>query len=938
MKWLGFGSRPDWQHGDGSRRAAAVATLDAPELLAVLPEIARSDDDPRVRRAAIERLEAATLYPLCATERDPAVREAIDRRLLALAIRADSPPEEAGQRWLGHLPAPARIEVARTARDVGWRRAALSGLDRPALLVERCLADPDPRLRLELLERIDAVEVLDRIAREARRRDKRLARAAADRALAARVRAGDPSALRALAIALCERLTELRAEPADRLAAGLADCESQWRDLEPRLDPELAARVAGHLAQARAALVRARGIPAGPAPDHVPAPSGGREDSITSGATAATPAPADDDPGVAALVRLVDDCAARRAELDAETLDGLVAGFEASWRALAGIGPAARAARRRFEQTIAEAREAQRQARADQAARERARRERIAAALADLEHALDESRIADARAAAARLDEASAGPGGMPRAERSREAAARQRLADLLGRQRWSLNRQRAELCDAAEALPGQSLHPDAVASRVRELREAWERIDAIARAAGDAPDPESGLARRFRALSSKALAPTRRYFAERQRLRAARAAEFDALARRDDQDSLDDRALALRRREIASALRRLDEVEASARAAIGRRLRAALARVDAARSARAESSEAARRRLLASLARRLARVELAEALAIVREAEQEWTRLPRARADVERALRAEFDALAAPWREREQSERSESRARQEAIRQSAETILRTLEAMSGSGADPATLEHRIAQAVRDWRALDDSTRRPPRVERAKGGRDGPRRPPERAARPPTGPDRLPTGRFEAALAAAQSALDAARAAAEASQRARRANALGAVRALEAAAIECARADVHAATSDAVVAATRSLDGNADPLPADLAQRRDAARAVIDGRSPRDAWLAAAAAAAGEALGLALRAECCAGIASPPEHAEARRRIQVARLEARMREGHSADPAVEIAAIERAWEALAPLESAVAAAVGARIESAAAAIRAHRRP
>jgi len=929
MKLFGFRSKPDWQHADGARRAAAVASGHASELLAELGSIARSDPDPRVRQAAIRRLDdAALLHALLVGERDAAVREAIDARLIDLARLSRDPPDDAARRWLDALPVPSRMRLAREAVAADWRRAALAGIDRPAFLVDRCLNDPDPALRVELVDRLADPVALERIAQKARRNDKRLARAASERAQALRLAAGDPDALRAAALAICERLTALRREPLDTLTAGVEACLSTWGELAPRVDAATVAMVEGHFAQARAAIERARGGPAKGPP--APTDAGADAQAIngapnTGGATAADH---DDVGGIEALEALVEACEARIDELDAESLDGLKAGFDDAWRALVSHGPRANTLRDRFAMVTSTARrrldEARRAAEAERRQHEHAYRD----ALTRLEVAVEQASVPSARAALATLDAALAALGEIPRELRRRESTARQGFATLVARQRWSLNRQRAELASAAEALLGQGLHPDAVAGRVRELREAWDRLDAIARAAGDEPNPESGLARRFRALTGKALAPTRKYFAERQKLRAARAAEFESLAAPIESAHVDDRALALRRRAIASALRRLDEVDPGRRGELGRRLREALSRIDATRQERAEAAAAARRRLLAKLDRKLARADLATALAAARETESEWARLPRARPDDERRLRAEFDALVGPWFERERAGRADADAAREAALAEARAIVAELEALGDKdGGDPSELEHQIAALRRRWQTLEDGYRPLQSAARERG----PRRRDEGSKPSGERPVPLPNRRFDAALEMAEAARRRALARAETDARARRLATAMALRALEAEADAVARGLAPAASK--LVSDLPPALVDASTLPADFLARRDAAIDIIEARGSPAAWIERMEAATQKARDLALRAECCAGLDSPPGEETERRRVQVARLTARMRGGATPDPLAEIDAIEDEWVMLGPVDPAAVGPIEARIARAAAAIR-----
>jgi hypothetical protein len=935
MKFFGFGGKPEWRHADAARRAAAVAASSESELLDALPAIARADTESRVRIAAIRRLEdPGLLRPLATSERDAAVIEVIAERLLHFACTAGVPPDESARAWIASLPLAPRTRIARDANHAGWRRAALAGIDRPALLVERCLADPDPALRLELLAQIDDLESLERIAQKARRDDKRLARLASERGQSLRLAAGDPAALRAVALAVGERLAALRREPSATLSAGLAQLESEWQPLAAQVDAATAAIVGGHFAQARAALARASGE--APTPPSTPAqqaddatrPAPATPTSAAADLAAATP---EDSVGLDNLRRMVDACTSRAAELDAETLDGLLAGFDAAWQELPQRGPSAALVRARFDALVAAARDRFTAARAQAETERRARVDAFQTALVALAAAIGEANVAAARGAAERLDAAITALGEVPRDARRDEASARQGLAKLIAHQRWSLNRQRADLGDAAEALLGQGLHPDAVAARVRELREAWEHLDAIARAAGDEPDSESGLARRFRGLTGKVLAPTRRYFSERQKVRAARAGEFEALAEPLDSGAIDDRTLALRRRAVASALRQLDDVDPARRGELGRKLRAALARLDASRSERAESAELARRRLLSNLGRRLARAELSTALAAARDAEAEWLKLPRVRADLERTLRAELDALVRPWYEREQAGRSEAEAARETTVREAESIAAELDALARvADASPSEIEHRIAGLRRRWQTLEDA-QRPAAPVHERRDQQRPLRPERRPERPSI----LPTRRFEGALKAAEAAHAASLVRAEADARVRRAAPLMALRALEAEATRVARGEQAIAPRPAAELAPPLSDDSM--LPTVSRARRDAAVAVIEGRGDLVDWIDRVEAAGTQALELAVCAECIAGIDSPADDAATRRRIQVGRLESRMRGGAALDPQAELLAIEDTFNALGPIDAAVVDAAGSRIASAAAALRSAQR-
>ena len=83
-----FRGRPEWQHADPAVRAEAVLRLPASdaELIAAL---AREDADPRVRRAAVKRIDAVPLLAeISGTDADAGVVEEAAARLAHAALHA----------------------------------------------------------------------------------------------------------------------------------------------------------------------------------------------------------------------------------------------------------------------------------------------------------------------------------------------------------------------------------------------------------------------------------------------------------------------------------------------------------------------------------------------------------------------------------------------------------------------------------------------------------------------------------------------------------------------------------------------------------------------------------------------------------------------------------------------------------------------------------
>ena len=85
-----FKTQPKYRNPDPAIRLAGIAELpDDAESWGVIGELAASDEDVRVRRAAIDRIGAVGyLARIARTERDEALRREVGDRLVAIANQA----------------------------------------------------------------------------------------------------------------------------------------------------------------------------------------------------------------------------------------------------------------------------------------------------------------------------------------------------------------------------------------------------------------------------------------------------------------------------------------------------------------------------------------------------------------------------------------------------------------------------------------------------------------------------------------------------------------------------------------------------------------------------------------------------------------------------------------------------------------------------------
>lgn len=693
--------RPAWQHADADRRAEAVRSDHSPELLAQLLALAANDPSVEVRKAAIARLDDGhSLLDLIRKEADAGCRAAAIHRLRGRLLdrQVDA---QARLVWIAHPDLPSELLEAavEAAPETEARLAALMRLDRPAVTLRRCLQDSDHKLRMELLTWIDDEASLARIADQARKLDKTLAKAAKDKLDAKLLARGDGDAQRQRALALAAQLDQLARQVPTDMAARIEQIASELDALSTSLDEALQRRIAGHLNAAR--------------------------DVATALASAHLPKP---EP-VAAPVEIPVEAAAAETEVEVvATITVDIAPVATEDRKPKPTPPDA-ALGKHLDEGLAGVRD-----------------QRLGLA----RPALD--------AAKARIAEGISASAGQREKLRELEAG----VAEMERWQRWAGNKVRARLCDEVEAVIGSGLHPDAVANRIKQLQDEWAKVEA---SEPDHGEHATGIAKRFRAMCSKAMAPTREYFSQRHELRSAKATELAARGERVEAALNDSEVdfFALRK-EVTDLLRELDDVEPRDRSRLGKQLRALLDRVQAARDAHDQHATEGKRALIERLRRDIGFASSqTAAIAVCKQAQSQWKTLPRAGRKTEDTLWAELRAVIDPVfdkaREQQQAQQSELEA-QAAARQA---VLDELDTLAKADADALRqADSTLAELQTRWDAL-----RPAQPTDAATETRGNRRQDDgRPTRPPRAPVDPLQRRFEQALDRvrdAQRALEQAR-------------------------------------------------------------------------------------------------------------------------------------------------------------------------------
>jgi len=654
MKFPTFLRKPRWLSKDASTRLLGVLNDGESELIASLGRIAREDTDAKIRIAAMKRLaDPGIVQGVAHDDADPGAR--VHARALWLDLltgtHASSPSLTERIRLLKAQDDNELIEhIARRAREPELRRAALGRITRASVLFDRALADSDAQIRLDLVERIDDEGQLTRLAERARKTDKQVSRRAKERIEALRIARGDDATVEMRARLLCEQLEQLLRQP--RHLEAEAEIATRWVGVEAGVSDSLRTRYSA----AKALLEISRNPPPKPEP------------MVVDAAEVPQVLEASDD-----FTRHVEPGDETAGEAPAPAIDAteIVAPLIAQARFAASLDEAN--AERKLQHE-----------------RQQTLQGELKEALAAIDTAIEAGAVAQAHAARKKVDSLRRqhdAPLPPPLAQYL--AAVDARYAEISRWQHWADNQRRRQLLEDIEALATSGLHPDAVATRVREAQLEWTRLDAIE--GSDASKP-GGFARQFHAACRAALAPTQAYFKKRQELRQSHAKQVAELLERVTalgEDSADWIAIATLRRETVDALRGLDSVEPRERKILAQRLKDSLTDLDARVARRDAEVERAKSALIVEAERLGEGTPQRGAAAAARELQQRWQRSGNGRRAKDQSqwnlFRAAIDAVFAKL----DSERNERTARDADEVTQAQALCTEIEVLAASDEPP---------------------------------------------------------------------------------------------------------------------------------------------------------------------------------------------------------------------------------------------------------
>jgi hypothetical protein len=720
-------------HAEPAQRILGVEAL--PPDSDALAQLLSLDPAAEVRIAAAGRCSALpALAAAWEAETDAGVRLALAAALGAALAQTQDGALAQAVLAADHCADAIRLEVARSAKDLPRRRAAICGMRDEAALVELALRAEHAETRMAAAARVRSAGGLRKLADAAKNKDHGVARYARQQLDAIRQR--DERA--AEADDVIAQLQTLAQEPGPILTA-VIELNRRWQALDLGADSarlercEIArqaiqARFEREQSEQRARLQFERRLREWTDALDSAEPPAAESLAALRDELAALREEARARSDEAALLRLdqAERHIARREEeirafaaaqalvLEAETLAAGTsidhAELPARWQALSRTIRTPELTRR-FEAAmtaVEQRRLAQMQATQQEA---NALRQQVHALLYGAEQALAAGQVQAARAAAEEIRVLKAGAGALPKPSTQRLSRLVQQLAELERWESFGQQNARVQLCERAEAAAMQKLDPPQLAIEVQKLRAEWKALDQL-----HAGVPKA-LWERFDGACEKAYAPAARYFSElaaqrkearkrREAFIAAAQAQVPALLA----EPVDWRALERWLRETDQAWRTgdLGSVDPAAWKKLDQRFKTALLPLRGALGEGRERAKAGRQALIDEATALASKATEREIPSQVKAIQARWQAqakaLPLAQRD-ERALWNQFRAACDAVFDARQSKRNEEDGRRNAHRRALQELCAQLEQLAqATDKDDQELRRALRELQDQWK------------------------------------------------------------------------------------------------------------------------------------------------------------------------------------------------------------------------------------------
>lgn len=668
MNWKQRLFKPKWEHKDVDIRLAAVATEQDPELISSLVEIAGSDDDSRVRCAAIKRLhQLENILKLYGSDPDPSVKTLLEERMRQLSSSSDEsrPALELRMQVVNSSADRKLIEhLASHAPEAELRRAALAKVERQGLLGDCCIRDSDAENRRFAASRITQHTTLKRVIDSLRKRDKALYTQLQQRLHAELLEKADPGAVRSEALKICTALEHLAIAAGKKDTKAVEALRTAWQQIAKMASPDMAdryRRICERLA-APATITSAEKTSA-------------EKTSVVESRPETKP--------VGEVVPSQTAAAQRAAQEQAQAAQKLAAALDQQ--------------RKQRAQELGEAE----------------------TLLTQLGHELEQGELHKALETRAKIQRSAKGHDkhkGWQQINR-KMSGMQGRLRELREWHHWSNNKIRKRLIAEMEVLPAADLHPDALLDRVKSLQAEWKTLEHSEQIPGDKHFAAAPwMWRKFNAAGHVAFDTAKPYLEKRSEIQsrhaqslAAFCTELEQLAEPGSQDwTALGKAMARGRRKLHD----LNNVPAKQRHAFARQLKAALNKAHHIMQDRYQTVEKEKMKLIRSASQLIHLAERSEAIAQAKSLQSNWKAAGSLWRSKEQELWNQFRQHLDPLFEEQKQQQETIRAAKQQRLATQKSLCEQLKIILKSE-DDLSAQHGLVQGLQDcWKDIEHPERK----------------------------------------------------------------------------------------------------------------------------------------------------------------------------------------------------------------------------------
>ncbi len=629
MNWKQRLFKPKWQHKSADIRLESVSKEQDPELIGSLVEIARSDEDKRVRCAAIKRLhQLENILKLHGSEKDSEVKSLLEKRIRQLtSSSAETRPALNFRMQVVEITLDRDLieHLASHAPEAELRRAAIAKVGRQGVLGDCCITDSDAENRHFAASRITQHTTLKRVIEALRKRDKLLHTELQARLQEELLSQGDPKAIQFEALNICTALEKLALE-ADTASGEITEAKNlhtAWQIIANKTTTDMAERyqrVCERLVTPAVTIPRPSAQPVTdikPETKPLEAPSTALietlqpNDSLTELMTTIclyekenTEQPRS--ANVKKLKTQLDNIWKQCSPPHPKDLDR----WNEANTALQRLQATLELQQQTFEKELGEAQDH----------------------LTQLENLLEQGELHKALETRAKIQLAGKGHGKNRDWQKinRRMSGMQVRLRELRDWQHWSNNKIRKRLIAEMEVLPAADLHPDALLDRIKSLQKEWKTLEESEQIPGDKRfSAAPWMWRKFSAAGHTAFDTAKPYLDKRSEIQSRHAqslatfcAELVQLAKAEPVDwTALGKGLNLGRKKLHD----LNNVPANQRQKIARKLKAALDKANAVTQEHYQDVEKEKMKLIRAASQLTHMPERSEAITQAKSLQSNW-------------------------------------------------------------------------------------------------------------------------------------------------------------------------------------------------------------------------------------------------------------------------------------------------------------------------